>query len=102
MNIPLIANWEEKFKAGNAKMYPQELKDHEIVDTEFNRLHCQGHMDWSESMPFTYPCFVVWKTKADSTRKRHTVIDIRALNKIILSDAYPMPLQAYILADVQG
>ena len=22
MDIPLIANWEEKFKAGNAKVYP--------------------------------------------------------------------------------
>ena len=36
MDIPLIANWKEKFKAGNAKVYPLGPKDCEIVDAEFD------------------------------------------------------------------
>ena len=36
MDIPLVANWEEKFKAENAKMYPLRLRDREIVDTKFD------------------------------------------------------------------
>ena len=41
MNIPLIANWKEKFKAGNAKVYPLGPKDREIVNTEFYQLHAK-------------------------------------------------------------
>ena len=33
MDIPLIANWEKKFKAGNAKVYLLGPKDCKIVDT---------------------------------------------------------------------
>ena len=51
-------------------------------------------------MPFIYPFFVVWTTKADGTRKRHTVVDIRLLNKIMLPDAYSMLSQANVLADI--
>ena len=36
MGIPLIANWEEKFKANNTKVYPLGPKDCKIVDTEFD------------------------------------------------------------------
>ena len=101
MDTPLIANWKEKFKAGNAKMYPLGPKDCKIVDTEFDQLHCQGRMDWSGPMPFIYPCFVVWTTKLNGTRKRRTVVDIRSFNKITLLEAYLMPSQADILADLQ-
>ena len=59
MDIPLIANWKGKFKAGNAKVHPLKPKDCKIVNTEFDQLYCQGHMDWSGTMPFTYPCFVI-------------------------------------------
>ena len=71
MDIPLIANWEEKFKAVNIKVYPLGPKDRKIVNIEFDRLHCQGRMDWSGSMLFTYPCFIVLTTKANGTRKEH-------------------------------
>ena len=41
IDIPLIANWEDKFKPGNAKVYPLGPKDRKIVDEEFDRLHSQ-------------------------------------------------------------
>ena len=59
MEIPLIANWKEKFKAGNAKMYSLGPKDCKILNIEFDQLHCQGRMDWSGLTPFTYPWFMV-------------------------------------------
>ena len=59
MEILLIANWEEKFKASNAMIYLLGPKDQEIVDMEFDRLHKQGRMEWNGSTPFTFPCFVV-------------------------------------------
>ena len=80
-------------------MYLLRPKDREIVDTEFDRLHCQRRMDWSGFTPFTYPCFVVWITKVDGIHKGCTVLDIRLRNKITLSNAYPMLSQANILAD---
>ena len=43
----------------------------------------------------------MWTIKANGTRNGRTVIDIRALNKITLPDAYLMPSQADILADLQ-
>ena len=52
-------------------------------------------------MQFTYPCLVVWTTKANGIRKGCTVVDIRLFNKITLSDAYLMLSQADILADLQ-
>ena len=82
-------------------MYPLGPKDREIVNTEFDQLHCQGRVDWNGPTPFTYPCFVMWTTKTDSNKKSHTVVNIRALNKITLPDAYPMPSQADILIDLQ-
>ena len=59
-------------------------------------------MNWSGLTPVTYPCFVVWTTKANGTRKERPVVDLKALNKITLPDAYPMPSQADIFASLQG
>ena len=36
MDIPLIANWKEKFKASNAKVYPLGPNDCKIVNIEFD------------------------------------------------------------------
>ena len=102
MDIPLIANWKEKFIASNAKVYPLGPKDRKILNIEFDQLHCQGRMDWSSPTPFTYLCFFVWTIKADGTRQGCTVVDNRALSQITLPDAYPMPSQPNILADLRG
>ena len=36
IDIPLIANWETKFKADNAKVFPLGPKDCKIVNTKFD------------------------------------------------------------------
>ena len=102
MEIPLVDNWQELYKPGQAKIYPLGPRDREVVDNAFDKLHQQGRMDWTQgSTPFAYPCFVVWTGEGEA-RKSRVVVDIRALNRITMPDAYPVPLQADILAAVSG
>ena len=77
---------------------PEGPKDHETVNTGFDKLHKQGRMKWSGFTLLTYSCIVGWTTKVDGMRKRRTVVDIRLRNWIMLLDAYPMLSQANILA----
>ena len=49
---------------------------------------------------FTYSCFIIWKTMKD-TWKECVVVDIRALNKIMMSDTYSVSLQTDILVTIQ-
>lgn len=103
MEIPLLPNWRELYKGGQAKVYPLGAKDRAVVDETFDKLHDQGRMEWThESTPFSYPCFMVWLDKPDGTRKGRVVVDIRALNKITEPDAYPLPQQSEIINEMRG
>ena len=99
MDIPLVDNWRELYKPGQARVYPLGERDRTIIDKTFDELHEQGRMEWTtSSTPFSFPCFVVWR---EDTKKGRVVVDIRALNKITMPDAYPMPLQAEIIAMIK-
>ena len=98
MEIPLVDNWQDLYKAGQARVYPVGTRDKDAIDEAFNKLHDQGRMEWTTSAtPFTFPCFVVWKETPDGPKGR-VVVDIRALNKITVPDAYPVPSQTEILS----
>lgn len=98
MEIPLVDNWRDLYKAGQARVYPVGVRDKQVIDEAFDKLHDQGRMEWTTtSTPFSFPCFVVWKDTADGPKGR-VVVDIRALNKITVPDAYPVPSQAEILS----
>lgn len=56
---------------------------------------CDGHS------PFALPVFVVWK-EVGGVKKGRVVVDLRPLNKWVLPDNYPMPLQADIIESVRG
>lgn len=103
MDIPLVDNWPEIYKPGQARVYPLGQADKEVINAEFDKLHGQGRIDWTaEATPFSFPYFIVWKAIADGTRKGRVIVDIRALNKITMPDAYPVPSQAEILALLKG
>ena len=103
MEIPLLDNWKELYKPGQAKVYPVGQKDKAVIDDAFDRLHRQDRMEWTTTAtPFSFPCFVVWKDTPNSGPKGRVVVDIRALNKITMPDAYPVPSQAEILAEVRN
>ena len=63
-------------------------------------------MLWMEQpTPFSYPVFIVWKITYKNEKplqKGRVVVDIRGLNKITLTDSYPLPLQLDITAAVIG
>ena len=63
----------------------------EVIDATLDKLHAQNRLKWTdESTPFSFPCFVVWKW-VNGTREGRVVVDIRALNHIMMPDAYPTP-----------
>lgn len=102
MEIPLVDNWEHIYKPGQARVYASGLRDRQLIDETFDKLHEQGRLEWTKShTPFSFPCFVVWKNTPDGAKGR-VVVDIRALNKITVPDAYPIPIQADVLAEVAG
>ena len=104
MKIPLFDNWKENYKPEQARVYSVGQQDWELIDKIFDKLHEQNHLEWTKmTTSFTYPCFVVWKIMKESDiRKECVVMNIRALNKIIMSDVYSVSLQTDILAAVQG
>lgn len=102
MKIPLKANWEELNPKVPPRVYALDVKDREIVDTEFDKLHGQCRMTWTmKSTPFSYPVFVVWRTMLDGSKKDRAIVDIRGLNRITEPDIYPLPIQSEIIAAIR-
>ena len=67
MPIPLIDDWQSKYMC-KAKVYLLGKADKDEVDKEFDKLQEQGKLEWSnQPTPFSYPCFVVWRTMSDSS-----------------------------------
>ena len=109
MSIPLTADWNCSTAPKLAhRVYPMGDTERRVIDKEFDKMHSQGRMSWSsEPSPFGFPVFVVWKTVFSGTekvpiKKGRVVVDIRGLNKIMITDAYLIPLQSDILTAVQG
>ncbi len=101
MHIPLRSDWETRI-SGKAKVYPLGTEDKKLVDQTFDDLHAKGRLKYTtNSTPFSYPVFVVWKM-VNGQRKGRVVIDIRGLNAITLPDAYPLPLQSDVISAVKG
>lgn len=100
MTVDLIDNWQDQYRSG--RVYPLGVKDREFLDETFDKMHREGKLEWMRKpTPFACPCFVVWKT-VDGKRKGRVVIDLRALNKNVLADAYPLPRQEEIVRRIRG
>lgn len=106
MSLPLIQNWQDRYKPRQARVYTLGKQDREVIDKTFDKLHEQGRLRWTlEATPFSFPYFLVWRNKdldKNSERKGRVVIDIRALNHITMPDAYPIPAQVDILSNIAG
>jgi hypothetical protein len=98
MRVDLVDNWQD-FK-WTPRVYPLSTRDEAAIDATFSKMHQHGKMTWTtDPTQFGFPCFVIWK---GDPPKHRVVVDIRPLNKINVTDAYPMPLQEDILAAVAG
>lgn len=91
--ISLINDWD--LTKMTVKVYSITEKDYDEINKAFNKLHSQERMKYlNELISFTYSVFVVWWiiTKKNDTiiKKTKVVINIRDLNKIIMSDSYSL------------
>ena len=85
----------------SARIYLLDVKDHEVVNKIFNKLHNQKHMTWAENyISSDYSIFVVWQDVLINdkiTKKEWVVINLRDFNKIMKSDIYSIFLQTDII-----
>ncbi|SLM39757.1 probable transposable element [Lasallia pustulata] len=109
LSIPLTVDWNTSTAAKlSHRVYLMGLNERAVIDEEFDKMHKQGRISWSvEPTPFSFPVFVVWKTvfsgsEKKPTKKGRVVVDIRGLDKITTTDAYPIPLQSEIISAVHG
>ena len=104
MKITLRDNWQNRLPSTNkAKVYPLEIKDREVVDKTFDKMHRQGRLEFTtQATPFSYPIFIVWKTLLNSSRKGRAVVDIRGLNNLIVPNVYLVPLQLEVIVRLIG
>ena len=60
MSIPTIPG----AKPDSKKVYPLSPEDRKVADKEFDRLHQEGKMSWTEQpTPYEYPVLVVWRSR---------------------------------------
>lgn len=105
MPVPLVNDWNIAGAKLAHKVYPLSPEDKKLVDEKFDAMHEQGRMSWVDKpTPFGFPVFVVWRTVPTGSgadrrmvRKGRVVVDIRGLNKVTTTDAYPLPLQQDII-----
>ena len=101
MRIPLKSDWKDK-TPGKIKVYFLGTRDKEFIDKTFDELHSLERMEWTNiSTPFSYPCYVLWRTLPDGSRKSRVVVGVRGLNAIVLTDVYALPLQSDVIMEVR-
>lgn len=82
-------------------IYLLGIRDRKLVDETFDKMHKQSHFKWIDKETlFSFPIFIIQKW-ANRKRKERAMINIQGLNNIIISDAYPVPLQDKIIYDLQ-
>lgn len=101
MTMLLKPGWESMVSAIKPRIYPLGNEARWVINETFDKMHKQGRLEYTTDLiPFSFSVFVIYKTDLHSKRKGYAVIDIRKLNKFILPDSYPLPLQSEIIAGV--
>ena len=101
-HMPIDIQSNAKIKT--AKIYSLEPTDRKFVNKTFDKLHKQKRIKYfSQPTSHNYPIFVMWRTVPDPEnpeRKKRVIINIKKLNKIAITDFYPMLLQSDITSSV--
>ena len=88
------------------QVYPMGLKEQQLIDETFNKMHKDNKMEWSRELtPFSFPVFIAWQIvyiDGKPVHKGWVIMDIRGLNKIIIKDAYPLPNMSDIITAAAG
>lgn len=101
INVHLKLGWETKVLAIKPKVYTLGIDSEWLVDETFDELQRLSCLNYIASYtPFSFPVFVIWKTTVNGEKKGRAVVNIRKLNNLIISNAYPLPLQLEIISNV--
>ena len=74
INISLLNNWRELYKAEQVKVYSLRKQNKELVDKTFNKLHTENCLEWASTVTsFIYLCFVVWRNTQEGQKGRVVV-----------------------------
>lgn len=101
--VSLSSNWQFTKTRLDHKIYLLEFDARALMNQKFDKLHEQRKIKWfTDLTSFAFSVFVVWRTVyVDSERKferkRRVVIDIRDLNRIIVTNLYSISLQSDIV-----
>ncbi len=61
MMVLLKPGWELKFTAFKPRIYPLANEAWRVVDNMFNKMHKQGHLEYTlDPTPFSFPVFVIY------------------------------------------
>lgn len=102
MKVHLKLRWETKVSAIKPRVYLLGIKAKRLVNKTFDKMQRLSRLKYTTSYTsFSFPIFVVYKTNTKGEKKRYTVVNIRKLNDLVIPDAYPLPLQLNIIANVQ-
>lgn len=95
MSITLKTN----AKFNSIKIFQLKSNDKRLVNETFDSLHNQEKMKWNTRFTqYNSLVFVIWRTLSSKKRKRRMIMNIRDLNKRIISNIYLMSLQTNIIA----
>ncbi|KAL8369548.1 hypothetical protein RB595_000061 [Gaeumannomyces hyphopodioides] len=101
MRIPLLENALLGKLA--QKPFPHGTIEREALDKILDALHEEDRFEFVDApTPFAAPAFIVYRTGVGATKKARMVIDLRALNRYAIPDAYPMPLQSDVIDRLRG
>ena len=102
MKVHPKLGWETKTLAIKTRVYLLGIKAKRLVDERFDKMQRLSRLKYITShTSFSFLMFVVYKTNAKKEKKGHTVVNIRKLNDLLISDAYSLPLQLDIISSVQ-
>ncbi|ERF74442.1 hypothetical protein EPUS_09487 [Endocarpon pusillum Z07020] len=99
LRIRVPSELEQKLKP--RALYRNAPRAKKDIDVTFSQNVRLGRMALAKHSPYSLPVFVVYKyTPEGDVKKARPVVDLRPLNDIAESDAYPLPLQEDILASL--
>lgn len=99
LRVPPRPDWPD-LAPKHTRPYHLNARDQKVVDDTLGKLEQPGKVARTmDTVPFSFPIFVVWTT-VEGTPKGRMVVDVRGLNRMCLPDAYPMRTQEMILAHI--
>ena len=85
----------------STRVYLFDVKNYEIVNKTFDKLHNQKCMTWAENhISLSYSVFIIWQDALINdkiTKKEWVAIDLKNFNKIMKSNIYSIFLQTNII-----